>query len=352
MSGTERGWWRNGVLGVAMVLVLIFSGVSPSAQSPQDLQDMQRHIEIFSGVLREGLGLNQRAGLFSPLSGSVRGTYLAGQGVMLEITTPLMNRRSIFSMQSLGMSLQQLSGQLAALQSDRVLAPDLDAMRETMALTIRTESLQGALRELAEGVAAADLSAQIESSLRQASEAARTLHRLSRFDEAELNAVLQQVSELRASLQREMSALGELRSDVNAVGASTEAVDDSRVDALTAVLDRIVTAVEPVRTAAAQMAQRLWAEAQEARQEQEQQWQAELASFEGNMFVLICDYAAALRALPGDQRLTIVLKGLGDETDVRREDRFHVLRNTDMQRCMQGELSPEQLQNGAISYSF
>jgi hypothetical protein len=352
MSSAERSCWRANVLAATVVLALISPSESLSAQPAEDLHEIQRHIEIFASVLREGLGLNQRTGLFSALSGSVRGTYLADQGVMLEITSPLMNQRSAFNMQSLGMSLQQLSGQLAELQAGRVPPPDLDALRESMALMIRAESLQGELRELVDGMAAADLSAQVEASLREASEAARTLRGFSRLDDAGLAAVQQQINALRASLQQEMSALGQLRSDVNTVGGSAEPLDDGRVEDLNATLNRIIAAVEPVRAAASQMAQGLWDEVQAARQEQEQAWQSELAGFEASMFMLICDYAAALRSLPSDQRLTIVLKGLGDETEERREDRFHVLRIADMQRCLQGELSSQQLQNEGISYSF
>ena len=105
------------------------------------LDEMQRNIEIFSGVLREGLDLNSRAGIFSPLNGSVRGTYFMKQGVVLDIISPLGNSRSSINWQSLEGSLQQLSGQISEFVSARANSADLASMRESMALSKRAGRL-------------------------------------------------------------------------------------------------------------------------------------------------------------------------------------------------------------------
>lgn len=85
-------------LGHAAISCVLVSGVAVSAQAQSPaLEDMQRNIDIFSGVLREGLDLNARAGIFSPLNGSVKGTYFREQGIVLEIISPLSNTRTSFS---------------------------------------------------------------------------------------------------------------------------------------------------------------------------------------------------------------------------------------------------------------
>ena len=89
-----------------------------------------------------------------------------------------------------------------------------------------------------------------------------------------------------------------------------------------------------------------------SRELREVQWQGELQSFEQKLFALVCDYGAALRALPDNEHLTLVLKGLGSENENRREDRIHVLAKEQLQGCLQGSVSSSALQSGALTYSF
>ena len=130
---------------------LLLMGMSAGGLQAQEvsLDEMQRNIEIFSGVLREGLGLNTRAGIFSPLNGSVRGTYFMKQGVVLEVISPLGNSRSSINWQSLEGSLQQLSGQISDFVSARTNGADLAAMRESMALSLRAEERRALFEEAA-----------------------------------------------------------------------------------------------------------------------------------------------------------------------------------------------------------
>jgi len=328
---------------------------SYSAAQEVALDEMQRNIEIFSGVLREGLGLNSRAGIFSPLNGSVRGTYFMDQGIVLEIVSPLASNRSAFNWQTLEGSLQELSGQISSFvnsQSARVNPPDLEAMRESMALSLRGETARGAYAQLLEHLRNVDISSEIESALANASESARSLHQMGQIDDARLNALMAEVSERRARVSERIAALQALRSEVSAA-ASNDAADTAGTEQqFQTTLDQIVAAVAPVREAAVNRAQELHAMAEQAKREREVQWQSELVVFEENLFGLVCNYAAGLRALPEGEHLTLVLKGLGDESESRREDRIHVLNKTDMQRCLQGEQSREQLRGSARTYSF
>lgn len=354
MKVAQRRIWARPASIVCMALYSMGAANLSSAQEVA-LDDMQRNIEIFSGVLREGLGLNSRAGIFSPLNGSVRGSYLLEQGIVLEIVSPLASSRTSFNWQTLEGSLQQLSGQISSFvnsQVSRVNPPDLEAMRESMALSLRAENARGAYAELLEQLRSIDFSSEIESALASASESARSLHQMGKIDDARLNALMAEISEQRARVNDRIAALQSLRSDVNAAASNDNTNTVSSADQFQTTLDQIVEAVTPVREAAASRAQELHALAEEAKRERELQWQQELEAFEENLFALVCNYAAGLRTLPDGEHLTLVLKGLGDESESRREDRIHVLSKTDMQRCLQGDQAQLQLRESARTYSF
>lgn len=337
------------------IACMTLCGVGSAAAQEVSLDEMQRNIEIFSGVLREGLGLNSRAGIFSPLNGSVRGSYFLEQGIVLEINSPLANSRTSFNWQTLEGSLQQLSGQISSFvnnQAGRVSPPDLEAMRESMALSLRAETARGAYAQLLESLRSIDIASEIESALASASESARSLHQLGKIDDARLNALMAEVSEMRARVNERIAALQTLSADVNAAAAQDAAGSTSNAEQFQAALDQLVAAAAPLREAAVNRAQELQGMAEQAKREREVQWQGELLAFEENLFALVCNYAAGLRTLPDGERLTLVLKGLGDESDSRREDRIHVLSKTDMQRCLQGDQGQDQLQASARTYSY
>jgi hypothetical protein len=358
MKQAQRRVWTKPV-GIACMTLCGLVTASYSAAQEVVLDEMQRNIEIFSGVLREGLGLNSRAGIFSPLNGSVSGTYFMEQGIVLEIVSPLASSRSSFNWQTLEGSLQQLSGQISSFvnaQAARVSPPDLEAMRESMALSLRAETARGAYAQILEGLRNVDISTEIESALASVSESARSLHQMGQIDDARLNALMAEVSDLRGRVNERIAALQALRADVNAA-ASNDATDTdtdttTTVAQFQAALDQIVAAVAPVREAAASRAQELQALAEQAKREREAQWQRELVAFEENLFALVCNYSAGLRTLPEGEHLTLVLKGLGDESESRREDRIHVLSKTDMRSCLQGDQAQQQLRGSARTYSF
>ena len=117
-------------------------------------------------------------------------------------------------------------------------------------------------------------------------------------------------------------------------------------------LRTLSTSLEPLQVAALDQARILEEQAAQARLQREQQWLDELAAFESTLVRLVCDYSGGLRELPPEQHLTLVLKGLGDDTSVRREDRIFVLRQADALRCLQREITVQQLQGTAQVYSF
>ncbi len=343
-------------LGYAAISCALAGGVAQSAQAQSPaLEEMQRNIDIFSGVLREGLDLNARAGIFSPLNGSVRGTYFREQGIVLEIISPLSNTRTSFSWQTLEDSLRQLSGQLSSFaesQMPRISPPDLDAMRDTMALSLRAESAQGMYAQVLESLRDVDVSGAVESALAQAGESARKVHQLGQVDDARLNRLMEELSTLRASLSERVQALSALRTEATAVPQADDAATSAKVDQLRSQLEQVRDGMSGLQAQAVTLAEEWRSRAEEARSAREAQWASELASFETSLYELTCRYAAAVRELPEGEHLTLVLKGLGEEQNARYADRIHVLRKADIEQCQQGALTAAQLQERGAPYSF
>lgn len=332
-------------------LLTLALGGGLQAQSAEQITALQESVALYASVLQEGLGLNARAGIFSPTSGTVRGLYLAQQGVVLEVMSPLASARNSFAQFSLGAALERLSAQFAAQTGDgaAVPRPDLSALRETMAMSLRTELAQGEARELLDELARVDVSAEISAALQSAADAARSLHALTQLDADALNRVLEETSALRAQLSGHISALQALRAEV---GSLAQPLSEEQVAQWRNTLQTLNAALQSLQAATQERAAQLQAQAGQARAQREAQWQQELAAFESSVLRLVCDYAGGLRALPPQEHVTLVLKGLGEESAERREDRILVLRQADALRCLQGEITAQQLQETAQVYSF
>lgn len=335
--------------------VCLFMGATLAQDTDAQIDELRKSVDIFAGVLREALGLNNRAGIFSPLNGSVQGLYLAEQGVVLELVTPLSNSRSLYGVQSLSSSLQELSGQLsslAATQSMRLQRIELRGTGDSSDNTLQTDPARAPYRDLLERLASVDFSAEIENSLRAAADAASSLNLSGHLDRAAYDALVQEMSQLRQRMSEQAQAFQTLRNRINEEGASAQATDPAVTSRWQSEIDALQRSIEPIRDAARAKAQELREQSEQFRLAREEQWQRDLVAFEENLFKVVCDYSAALRPLPEEEHLTLVLKGLGEETDVRRGDRIHVLQKAKLQRCLLGEMTSEQLQESARSYSY
>ncbi len=336
--------------GVGLLCAL---GVADAQPEQAQIDELRKSIDIFSGVLREALGLNNRAGIFSPLNGSVQGMYLVDQGVVLELVTPLSSTRPFYGLQSLNSSLQELSGQLSSMAASQTFRLQrLDLSGSDTSTIAPSDSAQQPYREILERLATIDFSAEVEGSLRNAAETARSLSLVGHIDQAQYDELMREMSQLREQMSERALAFQALRNRISTESAGAPAPDASATARWQQEIDELLRAVEPLRETAAARAQALREQSEQSRLAREEQWQRDLVTFEDRLFAVVCDYSAALRALPEGEHLTLVLKGLGEETDVRREDRIHVLQNADMQRCLLEDMNAAQLQKSASTYSF
>jgi hypothetical protein len=84
-----------------------------------------------------------------------------------------------------------------------------------------------------------------------------------------------------------------------------------------------------------------------------QQWQQDVVVFEGKLYKAMCDYGSTLRKLPTDERVSIILTGLGEQgEDQRRTDKIHVFNKADLQECQSDDISVATLRERSTHYSY
>jgi hypothetical protein len=325
--------------------VLLF-GLSATATSQEVvLEDLRKNISIFSGVLEDALDLQQSNNIFNTSSGNIAATYLHKQGVILEVRSPLANRRNRLSLGSFRESLLRL-------QSNRnpfatVNRPTINQSREALALTLRQDQVGEYYREMMEKIAEVDYSAVVNSAIQQASEAASSLRSLGDIDEDRYNAMRDEIAELKQSLSDQMDKLGDIEAGVR---NQTSDTDNSGFDAM---MLELTAKTEELRDQAVAKANELKQRNELAQQQYAEGWQLEVEQFETNLYAAMCDYGATLRELPETENVSVILEGLGPETDSnRRTDRIHVFSMSDLMQCQASEIDVTTLRNRATQYSY
>lgn len=319
------------------------------AQEP-DIADLQKNIDIFSGVLAEALELEQATGLFGISLGGIDSTYLYGQGVVLEVRTPLSSQRNTLSLVTLTSTLQNMqarSNPFAALSRSANAAA---ASPPTLALNATNEA-EEFYRTMMDRISNVDFSLRINSAIQQASDHARSLRSLNNIDEATYAAVNQDLDALREEMQGEFERLRAIEDELRQ-GAAASADRIAEAD-IKVSLDNVLARLEPIRDRAIAKAEELRERSQIAEQEYAARWQQQVAVFEVNLYSAMCDYGSTLHELPNNEHVSVILTGLGaDSGESRRTDKVHVFNKSDMLLCQSGEIDAQQLQERSQQYSY
>lgn len=355
MNKHHHSRWQ-GVAALAAFLSLPVLPASAQNLSEAELDEMRRNIGVFSGVLRESLGFNEPRGVFSPRTGDVQGSYLAGQGIVLEVTTPLQSdRRSTSSMHSFNSALEDLSSQLGNLITGGVISrPDIEAMRDSMALSLRSDEIAAFYREQMQHLSALLDIPAIEQALTSATASAHNLRSLGAIDPEEMERLNQQLRDLREQLAQRLAETEALRQEIREQALQTNALPSEEIQqGWQQAREQLEIQVASLRDQIAEQAQVLRERNDTLETERRVRWQADVTQLEERVFVVLCDYASGLRALPADERLTVVLTGLGASSEnARKHDRIHVINKSDLLACQRGDLAPEGMRSNAVSYDF
>lgn len=315
------------------------------------MMDMRQSVELLSTTLEEGLGLNERRGVFSPRAGDIRGRYLQGHGIVLEVSTPLQTREG-FTMDAFSNSLSQLSTQLdGMLQQGSVARPDFDTLRDQLALSLRSDDVATYYRGLMQQLQSVQDIPAIERAL---ASSASTLQSLGQIDPDTRERLAQQLQNQRTRLQAQMTEWDQLRRQIRDQSQQSDALPDESVQqAWAQALARLDAELADLRSGISALSVQLQQQREQAERVRMQQAAAELEAFQSRMFVLLCDYAAGLRSLPPGESLDVVLVGVGDSTaSETRRDVIYQIDNAALQSCLLGQTSAVQLREQSVRYQY
>lgn len=94
------------------------------------------------------------------------------------------------------------------------------------------------------------------------------------------------------------------------------------------------------------------AKAEQAKAEREQLQQAYYANLATNVSNVLCNYGGGLKALPNDEKVSVIIKGAGSKTRSASKDKVIVFKKSDIKSCVVEKISAKQLFAKANSYDF
>ena len=348
---------RKVIRQILLCAIATVSAVSATAQGPQ-LEDLQRNIDIFSGVLEDALDFEESKGLFGLSLGGIESTYLIGQGVVLEVRTPLANSRNRLSLASLNSAMQtlQVRGnpfETLALSQSRTQSLSSSVPASTvMAMMNQSADSTSVYTQMMEQIADVDYSLAVNNAIQQAAESARSLRSLGSVDDGDYEELRADIEGLRAEMGKKMQGLRELEAQIRE--STVQAIADSNIEEeMRLKLDTVIAQIEPLREQAVAKATELRLRSELAEQAYTQRWQQDVVVFEDKLYQAMCDYGSTLRELPSDERISIILAGLGDQgEDLRRTDKIHVFSKADLQECQSDNISVATLRERSDHYSY
>lgn len=331
-----------------------FCAPAKAQNTSDDMLLMRQSVELLSTTLEEGLGLNERRGVFSPRAGDIRGRYLQGHGVVLEVTRNW-QIRGLPDMGAFSESLGQLSSQLDGLISQGVVQrPDFEAMRDQLALSMRSDEVAVFYREVMQQIAAMQEIPAIERGLATAISSMQTLQSMGQLDDSTRQAIADEIQHLRAELDQQLQTLGGLREQIRQQALTTQTLPDQATQRRwLEVREQLSEDLRTLQSRLSEQTALLSQQRQLAEQKEREQAEQDLALFQTRLFELLCDYGAGMRNLPLQESINIVLIGAGDNQadNVRRDVVYHLGRES-LMACQQGRLTAQALQSAAQRYQY
>lgn len=325
------------------VALLLTLQTSTLGAQEADLPQLREELRLLAGVLEEALDLNSSTGLFGLNTHGVSASYLHAQGAILEVNSPLAGDRNRLQLAALGNALRSLTERSNPFINISGSASPVAAQAEAAA-----GQAQDFYQDMMRRVADIDFSLVVNTALQQASDAARSLRSIGDMEEAHFARLREAMEEMRQSLQRNMAELSALERSLRAADP-----DNSNSEAFAARLDALMAEIEPLRDEALSLAADLSQRSEAAAAEFEADWRRRRDEFETSLYQALCDFGASLRSLPDDEHVSIILEGLGDNTeDNNRSDKLHVLDKADVMACQSGAIDVEQLLARGVQYSY
>lgn len=168
-----------------------------------------------------------------------------------------------------------------------------------------------------------------------------------------------QLRELRSE-QRELSwQKRELEREIRNMEFATRQASEDEQETLRVEVERLREAVQALTEQEGELGEQLETMAQEQQARVEQQaslhqeaYESFLATFESSLGDALCRFGAGLRALPNDEHVNVVLKGVEKGADGREKDRIYVFSKMDIKACVQESIDESGLLTQAQVYVF
>lgn len=343
----------NKRLAQAVGWVLLLSSALGVAQDV-DMQSLQRNVGIFSGVLEDALEIRQSTGLFGISTGGIESNYLLGQGVVMEVRTPLANRRNRIGIASLNASMQSLQARPSPFDSPSGAALATVPQAELGASNSSQAEASSFYSDMMDTVANIDYTLVMNSAVQSASEAARSLRSMNSLSDEDYREINQEIDVIRNEAQANSDELRTLESQIREIPqpASTS-VNNAEHSSMQLALDEFLADIEPLKQAAIAKATELVAQSEAAQREYVARWVAEVDAFEAKLYAAMCDYGGTLRELPEQESISIILTGLGaGDEGARRSDKIHIFKKSDLSECQSGQIDLLALRERGIEYSY
>lgn len=332
---------------IGIFIAILLPGSFSAAQEVSS-RELRSDIDSFSLAVEEALDLNQGTGLFGMNFGEIDPTYLYGQGILLEVRTTLANKRNRSRLSSLNSVMRQLQADDAF---ERLIRGSTDLLSETKALNSGVESFYGLMMDR---IAKMEYSPVIRAALQQASDSARSLSVMGDLDDKSYEVFRSEFGSLRQILDENEVQLEKIKEDLSELGNLSQSESfDSQLDIRTRI-EKLEKNTGSLRARALEKAEQLRMMEETAEQAYVTRWESDVVLFEKDLYRTICRLGSILDALPLEQRISVLLKGLGEESEVATKipDKLHILLNQDIQECQSGNIGFLDLFERSRQYSY
>ena len=336
-----------------MYFAFVFSATRAQAQEV-DLLEMRRELDAFATTLEEELGFRDGAALFGLNRGTVNSVYLLDQGILLEIRTPLANARN-------RVQLSSLQSAMRSLQIENPFEEFLQQNSSSELIFTDNSRTNSFYQSLLDRIGTIDSALTFSRANQKASDSARFLRELGSISEVDYEQLRTELQDLKVRMDGSVVALTNLEENMQAWFLSEDDNLIQSVEGLTKFepnfnerLNEIVDKMESLKDLAIDNAQQLTARAELAEESYLQAWQDDVLEFELSLFENICNSRSLSQLLPTGEKLTFLLKGIGEETvNVgTNSDKMHVLNKSDLTNCYNDRINADELIERSHKYNM
>ncbi len=281
----------------------------PLLAQPSALQDIRKDIHIISNMLETAFNDTDHHRSRDSRHIGVEGTYLRGQGIVLNIQAGGSNHFEFdFNF-------------MPEIHMAEIAAPMHFAPED---VEVTWEAYEEALEELQ------DVYVDVDEITRETQSSVAVRDAMRALRDAQ-----------RKTLKEQKQATRQLRRDLE----SSRDLDDTQREA-------IVQQIKEHQTKLQVASKKYSEELAELQTKQRQEWEKNQSEFEIRIVDILCDYGSALRSLPDNEHVSIIFSEGARDEDGDEQDRIYVFDKTDLVACREGRMDKKTLISKGQVYNF